>query len=270
MLYLLIIKKSMKKTIYLTSILLLTAASFFISCKKTTSSTNPPTTNSTNSNYSLSFSVTGDPLGSFNGMLVSSKVQNTISGITPYIDTTVYAMFYDSAKVFSAFNNFIKLPFDSATSVYCRGTKLTHTYKSYYYASGGSLAVSPANWTVNGNNFIPSFIYSCPIPCPIYHGSGLPTSINRAQNLTVPIIGASGYDKIIVTIFTGGLRGTSVAASNTASSVTFLKDSLALLSPTSSGRIIIDLLKFDAQTYSSKNFLFETEYVHYKDTVLIQ
>lgn len=58
--------------------------------------------------------------------------------------------------------------------------------------------------------------------------------------------------------------------SASATSVTFIKDTLSQLSPTNNGTINISLLKYNLQTFGGKNYLFISIFNYYKTGVTIQ
>lgn len=231
-------------------------AFFITSCKKKD--------NTTGGASPITGPSTGDPTGTYNGFLVTLYLPTST-----YTISTAVANFFTSSQNISV--NTQNQGNTTVNSVFMNGVKFQLDPTGPTYGDTTNTLVFPnATWYINGSGTIPSFTYTNSDPLPVYSGSGISSLVDRSQNLTVPITGASGYDQILISIEDGGL-GSRISTSSSAASVTFVKDSLAKLSACAgTAQIFVALIKYNAHSASGKNFLFGTVYYYTKQGVTIQ
>ncbi len=275
----------MKKKLFTIAILAVSASLVIMSCSKTSNTTSggayaPPynpntspqttggstTGGGTTGGGTLTFAANGDPSGVYSGFFVTLYYYDP--GFTY---TTGEAGFYNTPTAIHPSSGAGVATTGTVTSVHCNGTHFPLSTTNLTYSdSANGLAFPPAIWNVTGNTTFPSFTYTCTIPLPLYTGTNLPATVNRANNLVVPINGASGYDQIQVSVQDNNLRSTSVFVNSSATSATITADSLLKLTATPNGSINISLIKFGANTFGGNTYLFANEFIYPKNPVNIQ
>jgi hypothetical protein len=253
-----------KKITGLLCVLLLTVAIFLAtSCKKESAAPNggvSSTSGNTNS--------TGDPSGTYSGFFISELDASTVSTNT----LVTQCGFYSAPLPFQYSLGNVSIPTATVSSVYCNGIKFKLDQPNVTYGdTTGKLSLPPALWMVNGTSSVPGFTYTCNTPFATYTGTSLPATINRTQNLVISLSSASGYDQAQVEVYGSSTLGyQSRFVSSSAGSITFSKDSLATIQPTTSGNITITLMKYNPQVLGGKNYLFATMWSYTKSNVAIQ
>jgi len=239
----------MKKTIIMSSLLIMAGIALtIVSCKK--SSTSPGTT-SNNTNNSNGF-----PSGTYSGLLVGAEGP-TGSGV---IGSGI-ALFFPSPVTMNG-NTMSAVNTATVSAVSMNGNAFAPFFGIFYLSTTASLTFPPAAWTVTGSGSIPSFTYTNTNPLPTYTGiSKMPSTIIRANNLTLSITGVSNSDQIEVEISDSTGKQQQQYISSNASSITFVSDSLEKLSACHSASINVTCVKYNPQTLSGKGFLFATEQV---------
>ena len=247
----------MKKKVFTITILFLAALFIIFSCKKDSSIN---TTGSTTSSFTIS--PVGDPSGIYSGIFTEAN-HGGIEDVNFYI-TPVPLHYSTSAR---------PTPTGTVPALYLNNVKLKYepSYLNYRDTTFAAAQISNV-WMLNGNSIFPSFTYTYTTPWPTYNnGANLPMIINRAQNLIIPTSGASGYDQILMNItdsvgYTTSYQGVSASAT----SVTFVKDTLVKLTPTHEGSMVVFLIKYHPQILAGKNYLFTSIISYNKMGIVIQ
>ncbi len=253
----------MKKKLFTSTIILLVTSLTIISCKKSATTSTPSSGGSSTTGSSFTIGPNGDPSGTYSGIFFEYSFGSPTNLFSE-------VLFYNTPVAIRLSTNNIPISSGTVSSVYCNNVKFKYNTLDYT-DSTYTVTFPSAVWLVNGNATFPSFTYTCSTPIPVYTGTNLPSTVNRTQNLVIPISGASGYDQIQVEILDGSNHGTSVFASASATSITISKDSLTQLSATpSGGSININLSKYNPQTFGSKNYLFATFFNYSKMNITIQ
>jgi hypothetical protein len=249
----------MKKTIFTLSLSIFVFALIISSCKKS-----DPTPSGSSSTTGNTATNTGNPSGTYNGFLYAAYA---VSGTTS-INSCV-AAFVNTPVAFNPSTPFVATA--TINAVYVNGTQLLYnTNNDYSYTTLSSLGFPPASWIVNGAGTIPSFTYSNTNSMPIFSGlSSFPNTISKAQNLVIPITGASGYDQIEITVQDSLNNSTTVYVASGTTSVTFLKSSLINLTNCNVASIQINLLKYNPQSINGKKILFALIYATSKDNIVL-
>ncbi len=268
----------MKKSLFTCLALSATLILIIVSCKKNEtqqlgSSTSPGTTtgstttgSTTGSTGSTTGSTTGNPSGIYNGDM--GKYTIDFNGTTY---SSNQAAFWTS-PVPLGMTASSPLPTASVNSVEMNGIQLKFIAANLYYTDTTSTyPTPPVYWNITGAGSIPSFSYTDNTPFPTFSGlSSLSTTVNKSQNLIIPLNGVSGADQIRIQFGDSLYNSTSVTVAGTAVSVTILKDSLTKMLPCASGHYYLDFIKYNPQVLGSKNFMFTTLKSFYKDSVKIQ
>ena len=251
----------MKKTIFTLSLSILVFTLIISSCKKsnTTTSGGPSNTSGTTT------AANGNPSGTYNGFLFAVyAVSGTLTA------NSVLAAFVNTPIAFNPSTKMVATT--TVNAVYINGNLIPYDSTNHDYSTltFSSFGFPPANWVVNGVGTIPSFTYSNANSMPVFTGvSSFPNTISKAQNLVIPITGASGYDQIQVKVQDSLNNSTSVYAAAGVTSVTVLKDSLTKLVNGHSTSISIDVIKYNPQTISGKNLLFALIYATGKNNIIL-
>ncbi len=269
----------MKKTIFTSIILIGTITLISLSCKKTdkvtsgSSSTGSATTTAgtttggtTTGGTTTGGTTTGNgsPTGTFNGILLAlSFTSGTVTV------NTGFAEFFNTAIAINLGTPLVATA--SVTSVFMNGTQFPYNSSGMsYFDSTSALTFPPATWNVTGAGIIPSFTYTNNDAIPTFTGtSSLPVTIDKTQNLVIPINGLSGCDQIRVSLNDTVGKSTFVLISGSATSATIVKDSLTKLTPCSSGSYSLDFIKYNPQTIGTKKILFSTYSVANKAGIFI-
>jgi hypothetical protein len=246
----------MKKNFFSEALLFFIGFFIISSCKKDSSNT------STGTASSFTISSAGDPSGTYSGIFTEAD-HGGVEDVSFYI--TPVALHYSTSARPTATG--------TVPALYLNNVKLKQEPVYLSYSDTTFAAAQTSNvWMLNGNSIFPSFTYTYATPWPTYNnGANLPAVINRAQNLTIPTSGASGYDQILINIADSIEYTTSYqCVSASATSVIFVKDTLAKLTPTHEGSMNVYLIKYHPQTLAGKNYLFTATVNCYKSNIVIQ
>ena len=247
----------MKKKFFTITLLLFTVLFVIVSCKKDSSN------NTSSGTSSFTISPTGDPSGTYSGVFYIPNRTNEL----------IIAAFYVTPTSFHFSTGAFPTPTGTINSVYYNNTKLPYSpHPPNYSDTLGTLTYTTELWALDGNSTFPSFTYSCTTPMPTFNNiSNLPAVINKNQNLNITTSGASDYDQITISINDAVTHSTSYINGYTnATSITFIKDSLTKLAPSSFGTIYVELKKYNPRIFGGKNYLFITDYTYTKSGVVIQ
>ncbi|HKC68157.1 MAG TPA: hypothetical protein VKG26_08000 [Bacteroidia bacterium] len=257
----------MKKTFYTIATALLVIIGGTACKKETATAGGGPSTGSnipTTVGYTLS--ANGDISGTYNGYFLEAL-------FSPY--TTAGCVFFSTPQPLKVSTNSSPVTNCSVTSVYCNGTKLQFDPTGISYNdTTNALIFPPATWSVTGNSLMPSFTYTYTGALPVFtNTAALPATINRSQDLVISLAGVTGYDQASLSVNDYAGHSVSAFVSNTASSITIVKDSLAKLTPTTNqnyGYIDIELIKYNPQAIGGKTFLFIKLFDYEKTNITLQ
>lgn len=241
------------KRIFIISTVLVLGALITFACKKSTTSTAP-----SSGGVNTPPVGTGNPTGSFYGFMMATGINILPSGFT----RSGTAAFFSSPVTMGGVLTMIgttTITAGSVTGPASNYLSLTYSGPYTYYPMG--TPGFPAAWSITGAGVIPTFTYTNndAMPSGPSGGSLLGNiTVNRNQSLSISLSGNHGADQAIVTVTDSANKQTSVFISAAASSIIIPKDSLSKLNSCSNGSITLSLLKYNAQTFGGKPFLFAT------------
>ncbi|HTA62433.1 MAG TPA: hypothetical protein VK835_08255 [Bacteroidia bacterium] len=242
------------------------------SCKKSTDTTTSSGPINTTTTPSYSLDAQGNPGGMYSGMfnVDYSYIYNSPPSIIYSSLFGVSCWFFTAPQ---SYQNIRTGNFYTTTtnSVIVNGHKFA-LHNGIYQDSTGVTLSSPYQWTIVGNSNIPSFTYTSITPKPSYSGFWqIPDTVNKQQNLTLPLSGASGYDLFEVDIYDTATYNKHIkySVSNATSVITIPKDSLTKFISGTGVIIETSLTKFDPQSTGGKKFLFQTT-LEYQRTLTIK
>lgn len=234
-------------------LLLFVLALSLFSCKKDTGpkpATNQSTT-STSSTLCNGFFLTTRTTSMYLPPIANTHTKGHSASFTtspsPKANNNIYAL------VDSVFLNNSKLSLDN-----------NNANLSYSAGFNDTCTCFPTKWQVYGNSTIPGLTYVDSLPFPDYAGYNvIGDTIDRSQNFTLPLTGLSNFDLLSVS-FCGNVTFSKSFSSSVPTSITFLHDSLALLTPGTGSFIKVWLTRNNYQTFAGKNFNFIKQYVFYR------
>ena len=255
----------MKKIFFTLSILFILITLTTIGCKKDNTPSGGGSFSVNNPN-SYTLSATGDISGTYSGFLLTSYESDP-----SYSVSTAQGGFYNTPVPLQVSIGSNISMIGTVSSVYINNVLCKKSaYDNSYFDTTNALVFPPAKWLVNGNATIPSFTYTCNTAKPVYNPINLPATIDRTKDLVISMSGSSGYDQIEMSISDNIYGSISVFAAANATSITFVKDSLAKLSSTTTGDLNVVLIKYDPQLLGGKNFLFGTIYTYDKSPIILK
>ena len=197
---------------------------------------------------------TGNPSGTYYGFMMVTGI-NIFPGIATSSGT---AAFFSTPVPMGG--NLTMVGTTTITSGSIGSLSLTYSGTPTYYPLGTPL-FPPSTWNINGAGTIPSFTFTNNDNTPIApSGIGFDTLsvIHRNLPLSISLVGSSGADQVIVTVSDSTNKQISIFISSTSSSITIPKDSLLKLHACYNASISLSLIKYNAQTFGAKPFLFAT------------
>ena len=243
------------------SLLIIGVVITLLSCKKSTSTpTGAGQTNNTTSSYTLD--AHGNPSGMYSGVfnMDSSVTCDILPNFYHFYSSSsnVNCYFYTTPLSYQNFKYGITVPINS---VIVNRDKFGHGFNNSYQDTANILLSPPYRWAVNGSGNIPSFTYTSAKPKPMYIGFWqIADTMNKQQNLILPLSQASGFDMCTVELYDTATYNKTItySVSNAVSSITIPKDSLAKFTSGTGIVITAYLVKFNPQSFGGKNFLFQT------------
>jgi hypothetical protein len=200
--------------------------------------------------------VSTTPLSYYDGILTAGITQNMFSDtLDPYPYGGGDAWFGHTPSPEYSSTNFTTVDSISLDNVFFK-------FSDFYYQDTSYMITNliPIKWHVKGNHGIPDFDFTNTSSLPGYTGySSLPDTIDRHQDLNIPISGLTNTTKGLIVI-SDGLHTVFKEFSTSDHSVTFTASQLSSLIPNSFSYIYVNLKNQNPQVIGGKKLRFDNFY----------